>query len=161
MRIHFPHIVSKHIWVSLFSSKIFSQQSCLESNPDKKSWEQDHIKMQMLEQRDEWSAIKPWPGGGGLQMVFQWSDPGQVINIQSRPPSWVWLGKENQSSERGERWWLLLAAEEVRGPILKLWKVSRMDMGAYMCIARYVFILHHVRDGMKSRENSYSDGVFF
>ena len=22
------------------------------------------------------------------------------------------------------------------GPILKLWKVSRMDMGAYMCIAR-------------------------
>lgn len=27
-------------------------------------------------------------------------------------------------------------AEEVSGPILKLWKVSRMDMGAYMCIAR-------------------------
>ena len=29
-----------------------------------------------------------------------------------------------------------VAAEEVSGPILKLWKVSRMDMGAYMCIAR-------------------------
>jgi len=27
-------------------------------------------------------------------------------------------------------------AEEVSGPMLKLWKVSRMDMGAYMCIAR-------------------------
>jgi len=27
-------------------------------------------------------------------------------------------------------------AEEVSGPVLKLWKVSRMDMGAYMCIAR-------------------------
>ena len=37
---------------------------------------------------------------------------------------------------------ILLAAEEVEGPILKLWKVSRMDMGAYMCIARYVFIFH-------------------
>ena len=29
-----------------------------------------------------------------------------------------------------------VSAEEVSGPILKLWKVSRMDMGAYMCIAR-------------------------
>jgi len=27
-------------------------------------------------------------------------------------------------------------AEEVTGPILRLWKVSRMDMGAYMCIAK-------------------------
>ena len=27
-------------------------------------------------------------------------------------------------------------AEEVTGPVLRLWKVSRMDMGAYMCIAR-------------------------
>ena len=26
--------------------------------------------------------------------------------------------------------------EEVEGHVLKLWKVSRMDMGAYMCIAR-------------------------
>ena len=26
--------------------------------------------------------------------------------------------------------------EEVLGPVLKLWKVSRMDMGAYMCIAK-------------------------
>ena len=29
-----------------------------------------------------------------------------------------------------------ISAEEVSGPMLKLWKVSRMDMGAYMCIAR-------------------------
>ena len=29
-----------------------------------------------------------------------------------------------------------ISAEEVSGPVLKLWKVSRMDMGAYMCIAR-------------------------
>ena len=29
-----------------------------------------------------------------------------------------------------------VSVEEVSGPILKLWKVSRMDMGAYMCIAR-------------------------
>ena len=28
------------------------------------------------------------------------------------------------------------AAEEVSGRILRLWKVSRMEMGAYMCIAR-------------------------
>jgi len=27
-------------------------------------------------------------------------------------------------------------AEEVTGPVLRLWKVSRMDMGAYMCIAK-------------------------
>ena len=161
MRIHFPHIVSKHIWVSLFSSKIFSQQSCLESNPDKKSWEQDHIKMQMLEQRDEWSAIKPWPGGGDTRWCFNGQTPAKSLTYRAGLPPEFDLEKKIRAPRERERWWLLLAAEEVRGPILKLWKVSRMDMGAYMCIARYVFILHHVRDGMKSRENSYSDGVFF
>ena len=30
-----------------------------------------------------------------------------------------------------------IIVEEVSGPMLKLWKVSRMNMGAYMCIARY------------------------
>ena len=34
----------------------------------------------------------------------------------------------------------MLSAEEVSGPVLKLWKVSRMDMGAYMCIAK---VYHH------------------
>ncbi len=28
------------------------------------------------------------------------------------------------------------AGEEVGGPVLRLYKVSRMDMGAYMCIAK-------------------------
>ena len=27
------------------------------------------------------------------------------------------------------------------GPVLKLWKVSRMDMGAYMCIAKVTIVL--------------------
>ena len=30
----------------------------------------------------------------------------------------------------------IFTAEEVTGPVLRLWKVSRMDMGAYMCIAK-------------------------
>ena len=30
----------------------------------------------------------------------------------------------------------LVSEHEVLGPVLRLYKVSRMDMGAYMCIAR-------------------------
>ena len=86
--------------------------------------------MQMLEQRDEWSSVKP--GGGapdGVSMVR----PGQVIDIQGRRPQ---FDLEKNQKIRAPSWSFLLAAEEVQGPILKLWKVSRMDMGAYMCIAR-------------------------
>ena len=43
--------------------------------------------MQMLEQRDEWSAVKPGPGGGrggrGQQMVFQWSDPAKSLTYRA------------------------------------------------------------------------------
>jgi hypothetical protein len=31
---------------------------------------------------------------------------------------------------------VLTVGEEVVGPVLRLYKVSRMDMGAYMCIAK-------------------------
>ena len=34
--------------------------------------------------------------------------------------------------------------EEVEGHVLKLWKVSRMDMGAYMCIARKMKIIFNL-----------------
>ena len=40
--------------------------------------------MQMLEQRDEWSAVKPGPGGDrGHQMVFQWSDPAKSLTYRA------------------------------------------------------------------------------
>ena len=43
--------------------------------------------MQMLEQRDEWSAaVKPGPGErgvGGHQMVFQWSDPAKSLTYRA------------------------------------------------------------------------------
>ena len=52
--------------------------------------------MQMLEQRDEWSAaVNPGPGGpgGGHQMVFQWSDPAKSLTYRAGVLSLTWKRK--------------------------------------------------------------------
>ena len=104
----------------------------------------------MLEQRDEWSAVKPGPGGDrGHQMVFQWSDPAKSLTYRAGlRPEFDLEKKIRAPRERESRAdHSYFAAEEVQGPILKLWKVSRMDMGAYMCIARYSSLAHSIIPG--------------
>ena len=77
--------------------------------------------MQMSDRRDEWLA------GCGHQLVFQWSDLAK---------SFAYRAESSHGLVEKLKTFSLLPAEEVTGSVLKLWKVSRMDMGAYMCIAR-------------------------
>ena len=60
--------------------------------------------MQMLEQRDEWSAVKPGPGGGrGHQMVFQWSDPARSLTYRAGVRSLTWERKSELRERERER----------------------------------------------------------